>query len=198
MGLKLEKMDLRVQVKNQLAELSTEEKEKQSLAIADRLANFLNNKQETWALYSPLPEEPNVLPLLQSCSHIDWVFPKMVSSTELEFYRVTNGDQMVTTSWGLEEPDPNQSIPVDMASINGFLIPGLAFDGKGTRLGRGGGYYDRALIHHPGVRVGVTFTQGYKIEGLPREAHDQTMDFVVSPLGWTDIQLNKNGVENGI
>jgi 5-formyltetrahydrofolate cyclo-ligase len=69
------------------------------------------------------------------------------------------------------------------------ILPLLAFDGDGYRLGWGGGYYDRTLL---GLRargrvlaVGLAF-EGQKVEKVPREAHDQRLDAVVTELGWRE------------
>jgi 5-formyltetrahydrofolate cyclo-ligase len=62
------------------------------------------------------------------------------------------------------------------------LVPGLAFDPAGGRLGRGAGYYDRLLTKFEGVRVGVCFSE-LLVDEVPTEAHDIQMDFVVTPEG---------------
>ena len=64
------------------------------------------------------------------------------------------------------------------------LVPGLAFDARGTRLGRGGGYYDAALTQFDvgTPRIGIMFACQQAPE-VPRDAHDQTTDLVVTENG---------------
>lgn len=68
----------------------------------------------------------------------------------------------------------------DPASPALVLVPGVAFDHHGVRLGRGGGHYDRALVRLPGaVRVGLAFEEQL-VAALPREPWDVLMDWVVT------------------
>jgi 5-formyltetrahydrofolate cyclo-ligase len=65
-----------------------------------------------------------------------------------------------------------------------ILVPGVAFDHKGRRLGRGQGYYDRWLKDAQGARLcGVAFSEQW-LEEIPAEGHDVTMQFVVTPTGF--------------
>lgn len=64
-----------------------------------------------------------------------------------------------------------------------ILVPGLAFDRCGYRMGRGGGFYDRWLEQHPGAKkIGLCF-QCQLVERVPRELHDMQMDGVVTETG---------------
>lgn len=185
----VEKSELRALFKNRIAGLSVQERNEQSYAIVVQLTEFLQDHQGVWALYSPLNDEPNLTALLQACSHIDWVFPKVESKTEIKFRRVDSLDQLVTGAWGLHEPAQKPSVPKD--EIAGTLIPGLAYDHQGVRLGRGGGYYDRFLWNFKGLKLGVTFNEGLTVETLPRESHDQLMNTVVSPQKWVDVKQSE-------
>ena len=60
------------------------------------------------------------------------------------------------------------------------LIPGLAFDSRGWRLGRGKGFYDRLLAKLDGVRFGVAFNHQW-LESVPHETLDQKMDWIITP-----------------
>lgn len=81
----------------------------------------------------------------------------------------------------LEPPD---SAPA-AAGFDLILVPGLAFDSSGRRLGRGAGFYDRFLRETPGLRVGIHHDL---VERVPTEAHDIPMDFVVTPAGVLDCR----------
>jgi energy-coupling factor transporter ATP-binding protein EcfA2 len=60
------------------------------------------------------------------------------------------------------------------------LVPGLAFDRFGNRLGRGRGFYDRLLGEVSGVKCGICY-QGQLLESLPTEGHDVSVNFIVTP-----------------
>jgi 5-formyltetrahydrofolate cyclo-ligase len=69
---------------------------------------------------------------------------------------------------------------VDPATLDLVLVPGVAFDRRGGRLGFGGGYYDRFLPTTPALRVGVTYDECL-CDALPCGEHDQRMDWVLTP-----------------
>ena len=79
---------------------------------------------------------------------------------------------------GIPEPSPNCP-PIDPGSVDWALVPGLAFDAKGQRLGRGAGHYDRLL---PGLRPDAArwalILDVQWVESLPIEPHDQPLDGV--------------------
>lgn len=192
----VEKDSLRSHYKRKLHELNNLEKIEQSQKIVSRLREFLKSQRGVWSLFSPLNDEPNLLELYDQCPHLTWVFPKVQSKTEMQFFAIDSKDELVASSWGMGEPPPKQQSFVDKQGIQGFLVPGIAFDMRGNRLGRGGGYYDRFLQHFKGLKLGVTFNEGLTKETLPRKSHDQQMNIVVSPENW--IEVEESEVNNGI
>lgn len=183
--------------KDQITKLNESERKAQSLDISQQIESFLKKQKGIWTLYCPLVDEPNLLSLLDSCQHIEWVFPKVESQTEMTFRKVESCEQMITTSWGLEEPDPEKSPIIPVTQITGCIVPGIAFDRQGVRLGRGGGYYDRFLGRCSGLRIGVAFNEGLTSEPLPSEGHDELMNIIVSPRDWIEVNV-KEEVRNGI
>jgi len=67
-----------------------------------------------------------------------------------------------------------------ISKIDVFLVPGLAFDRAGRRLGRGGGHYDKALAEARGLKIGLAGSHQISNEALPEESHDVRMDAVVT------------------
>ena len=77
--------------------------------------------------------------------------------------------------------EPRKELPQAVLSEKAlWLIPALAFDKKGMRLGRGGGFYDRMLENAPGKRVGVFYQCQYSDELLPSAEHDQYLHMAVT------------------
>ncbi len=111
-----------------------------------------------------------------------WVFPRVLGN-DLLFHEVKNPDSdLVSGAYhNLREPRPD--LPqMPLMNIDAFFCPGLAFDHHGGRLGRGKGFYDRALANaHPNaLKIGVCFPCQIVLHAFPAEAHDVRMDEVVS------------------
>ena len=86
--------------------------------------------------------------------------------------------------WATYE-DPEHPLGVDaLAEADVVVVPALAVGADGTRLGRGGGSYDRALARVPAGRPVVTMLYAGELRpGVPTEAHDRRVDLVASPTG---------------
>lgn len=141
------------------------------------LSAFLKKQAGIWSAYRPLPNEVSPSVSIHHSPHIRWAYPR-VKDQSLEFYL----EPQVWTrgSYGIEEPDPSHNKLIPLQDINACLIPGLAFDRQGTRLGRGSGYFDRALESYQGLKVGLAFAAQVFSENLPCEKFDVPMDLVVT------------------
>ncbi len=142
--------------------------------LSVKLETFFKTKNGSWGAFQPLKDEPQLLAGLSQISHIQWYFPRIKNET-LEF---SNGQQFKAHNLGFSEPQGGEVKPIQ--EMDGFLIPGLAFDEKGNRLGRGKGYYDRSLEGYSGTRVGVCFHEQLvgKLDDV--EAHDLVMNYIVT------------------
>lgn len=101
----------------------------------------------------------------------------------LEFYSWADGEALTENKYGIAEPvaDGKQAVTPDI-----IVTPFLAFDRKGRRLGYGGGYYDATLSflragEKPPLAVGLGYAKQAVIFNLPYEAHDEIMDWVITP-----------------
>ena len=101
----------------------------------------------------------------------------------MQFARFDPKTTLTRGTFGLEEPlEPQRCEP----SL--ILIPLVAFDRTGTRLGRGGGFYDRYLSERPDVRaIGVAHGVQEHDARLPREPHDVGLTEIVTENGWIAI-----------
>jgi 5-formyltetrahydrofolate cyclo-ligase len=94
-----------------------------------------------------------------------------------------------TGRFGLSQPVGPRLGALAIQEAEAVVVPALAVDRFGIRLGRGGGYYDRALVHArpDAVLVTVVFDDE-RLDELPREAHDRPVTAVVTPSGgWEDL-----------
>jgi 5-formyltetrahydrofolate cyclo-ligase len=118
-------------------------------------------------------------------------FPRVAAKDEpLVFHRWKAGDVMQPGAFGILEP--SKDWPLAYPKI--LLVPLLAFDREGHRLGYGGGFYDRTLDFlraNSTVRaIGVAFA-GQEVEELPREAHDHPLDAVITENGVRDFTTRR-------
>jgi len=99
-----------------------------------------------------------------------------VQNHELKLYLVHDLDKQVRISpWGIVEPNPEVCQEVAMQQIDLALIPALAFDGEGHRLGYGKGFYDRLLSNSEPemMSIGIGFTEQLLSAKLPVDPHDK-------------------------
>lgn len=141
------------------------------------------------ALYAALPGELPTEPLyrvaLQAGSRILW--PRIARTGHLEFAASQRREDLRPGRYGVPAPPPE--VPAE--ALGGdvlILAPGLAFDRRGHRLGRGGGHYDRALAEAAGaVCLGVGF-EFQVIEDVPLEEGDRLVDGLLTDQGLLRIR----------
>lgn len=135
------------------------------------------------ASYRAIRDELDVTPIdlcaLESGKNI--VYPAVVGSGLMEFRVWSLGEPLIEGQLGLHEPGVRAKV-VPVEQIDFFLIPLLACDARGYRLGYGGGYYDRTLAGARGFRCGVGYEDQY-VQTLPAEEHDQRLDAFLSARG---------------
>jgi 5-formyltetrahydrofolate cyclo-ligase len=137
----------------------------------------------TVALYASIQHEPGLDPFAAALRErgATLAFPRTEGSV-LVFYEVADLDELVVGYRGILEPAP-AAAPMAIARIDAFIVPGLLFDRRGTRLGRGGGHYDRLLngARSDSLKVGATSADRL-VRELPVEDWDVPMDWVVTPV----------------
>lgn len=110
------------------------------------------------------------------------VFLPWVEHDRLRIARVTDLDTELATGFaGLREPRPDVRRAARPDRLDAVVLPGLAFDRRGARLGYGGGYFDRLLaeVGDSTIVVGVAYDAQF-VDELPSEPHDRPMDVVVT------------------
>jgi 5-formyltetrahydrofolate cyclo-ligase len=131
--------------------------------------------------YHALPDEADPALLLERLvelgSHI--AYPRVVGKgLPLEFHRVPDGEVLAPGVFGIHEPLDiwPRAVPTLL------LLPLLAFDPRGYRLGYGGGFYDRTLELLRVPAIGIAYA-GQEIASLPQEPHDRRLDMVLTEQG---------------
>ena len=107
--------------------------------------------------------------------------PVVMPGTKTLAHALIDGlDQLVVGPWGLAQPDPAEATWLSAeAQIDLVVVPGLAFDRRGHRIGWGGGYYDRFLAQVQAVKVGLCYN-ALVLDCIPGEPHDVPVDMVVA------------------
>jgi 5-formyltetrahydrofolate cyclo-ligase len=123
-----------------------------------------------------------LLKLAKAGAHV--AFPRIVRrDAALEFHLVPEGEILKPGAYGIHEP--LEHWPRARPDI--LLVPLLAFDAAGYRLGTGGGYYDRTLAALPHTRaIGIAYA-GQRVDILPRDAHDWPLNAVLTENGLTEF-----------
>lgn len=130
--------------------------------------------------YHAMRTEPDPSLTIHDHPEHTWGFPKIVGD-QLEFYEVESDQQWEKGQLGILEPIADESRKIDLSKVQAVLVPAIAFDLNGQRLGRGKGHYDRLLARVPkALRIGVAFNCQLSFQPLPAEVHDQRMHFIVT------------------
>ncbi len=152
-----------------------------SAQIAERMQAFEAFQiARTVALYKAISGEVALDRLFPTC----WAQGKRtcipVFNADLNIYEwaeITEQTTFRTGNYGIQEPE--QMPAFAMNPIDLMVVPGVAFDADGNRLGRGGGYYDRLLADFPGVAVAVAF-DFQVLPRIPHTTHDIPVDYVIT------------------
>ena len=96
-------------------------------------------------------------------------------------YRIESFGDVEPGHFGIREPKPHRQTPQAIGDIDAILVPAVAFDRRGYRVGYGGGYYDRFLpeLDPRAVRVGLAFSCQL-VDAVPAGTHDIPVDFIVT------------------
>jgi len=146
------------------------------------LGNFDVDAPQTIAGYWPTGSEISDIELLSRLDAANWtVLLPIIEAPDrpLIFAPWQRGAAMVEGRYGIMTPPSVESLVIP----NIVLVPLLAFDAAGHRLGQGGGYYDRTLAslrkQAEIVAVGLAY-DGQQIDKLPRQDHDEPLDMVIT------------------
>jgi 5-formyltetrahydrofolate cyclo-ligase len=171
------KQELRKMIRQRKQQHSVDE----SSAFINRLkdnSHFLH--AHTLLLYSALPDEVPTQTLINELvvQGKTVLLPRVVSDTDMELRRYSGPADLQQGAFGIMEP--TGELFTDYAAIDVAIIPGMAFDDEGHRLGRGKGYYDRFLakLSPTTYKIGLCFSW-QRVDHVPTDDHDIPMDEVI-------------------
>ena len=177
-----------------LASISVHEALAAGEAISSRLEDWSSwRSSSVIALFATLPGEIDTQPLIELARRDAkrLLFPRMLAGRTLEFAVIEKSESLRPGRYGVLEPD--RRCPVQRMHADAIVfVPGRAFDRQGGRLGRGAGYYDRALAGcgdssgRPRF-IGVGFASQV-VSSVPMNSLDMRMDGVVTERGLFEVE----------
>jgi 5-formyltetrahydrofolate cyclo-ligase len=186
-SLQQAKAELRAKMRVALRSISPADRATASLQACNRL-----EQQEVWReaesilFYAPLPDEPDIWKLLVDAlaAGKTVALPRFIADKDsYDACQIREISRDIRTGqYGIREPQ-EFCVKISLNRLDLILVPGVAFDLDGHRLGRGKGFYDQLLAVLQGPTCGVAFDQ--QIVGqIPVEPHDVRLSCILTPTRW--------------
>ncbi len=184
------KRAFRARMREQLRTLHDPERD----ALSSQACSLLT-RQPAWEnartvmLYAPMRDELDLWPLLQAALLDDKVvalprFDPLTGHYGAGQVKIPDED-VHSGQFGIREPLP-RCAAVELNKLDFLVVPGVAFDAHGRRLGRGKGFYDRILAAARGLACGAAFDFQIVAE-LPTESHDAAVNCILTPTRWLGL-----------
>lgn len=177
----MEKTELRKEIRNRKRQFTAQQLHELSFAVIQRLLKHPRLKEaRTVMLYYSLPDEVDTHTIVDSLlmNGKTILLPRVTGESTMELRRYTGPRDLAYGAYGIMEP--TGEVFTDYASVDLAIVPGMAFDPSGNRMGRGKGYYDRFLpqIKHT-YKIGVCFPF-QMTESIPCDKYDVRMDEILN------------------
>ncbi|MDE6454250.1 MAG: 5-formyltetrahydrofolate cyclo-ligase [Muribaculaceae bacterium] len=176
----MKKEDIRARMRNQKSLLTEAERNSAAeavFALLEKMTAFI--LADRVLLYNSLPDELSTRAFLDKWHGRKRMYLPRVNGIDLDIlpYERTRTH---LGAFHIEEPDGEDV--TDVADIDLIVVPAVAYDTDGSRVGRGKGYYDRLLVSSRAVKVGVAYDFQLLDSGsFDTEAHDVAMDYIITP-----------------
>ena len=176
------KAALRSKIRMTLEQISPAVRAVESIGLCERMEPQLQSAR-TILFFAPLPDELDVWPLLEKFLAAGKICALPYFDATSQTYcarRLENlATDIVAGKFGVREPAASCA-EIPLAKLDLALVPGVAFDLEGNRMGRGRGFYDRLLEKVDGVKCGIAYDFQLQ-EKIPAEPHDRKVNFIVTP-----------------
>lgn len=193
-NIKEVKMNLRARYRKIRENMNAQKKLAMDSAMQSRVLTLREYaKNDTVFTYVSKPIEVDTLGLISAAllNHKRVAVPRCVPGTyDMEFYYIQSMDDLEKGSFGVLEPIVGKCELVTDYEQGLCVVPGLAFDAQGYRLGYGKGYYDRFLSEFKGTTVGICYT-GCVQWNLPHGYYDKPVDLLI-----TEKYIRKTATKN--
>ena len=173
-----EKSRLRAECRARRDAMSARDVVSASARVCERLEGWPAFRQAQAVMaYMAFGNEISLGPLMRRFAGKRWIIPRILKKPEPHLVlHPYDPARLVRHPFGMLEPDA--SLPViEPRELDLVLVPGLAFDRRGFRLGLGGGFYDRFLSHVTAATVGIVYA-ALIVDRVPNDPHDRRVDFL--------------------
>ncbi|MBO4951074.1 MAG: 5-formyltetrahydrofolate cyclo-ligase [Clostridia bacterium] len=179
-----DKREIRKVNKQKRAEMERCVKAELDKKICDNILNSMSFKYaDTLLMFCPTEDEINVLSLFEAAKRNGKrvAFPKCFGKGIMKFYYVDDLSQLKVGKYGIKAPDEGEEFETSTHPL--CIVPSLSATKKGTRLGYGGGFYDRFLHKFEGISMCVQYDE-FVTDDLPQEKrYDKKFDVLVTESG---------------
>ena len=180
------KADIRKEIAEAIGKLSVDELAKKTSLIENRLFEFANFLEAKIALlYIDNQNEVKSSGIIRRTFDQNKIVVLPLVKADTKKFKLFKIDDFAKDlkpgQNGILQPDPGKcrTVPIDCIDI--AIIPGIAFDEKGGRIGSGDGYYDRLIPHLPVTTRKVALALDYQIiPQVPIESHDKHVDIIIT------------------
>ena len=186
----MEKILIREKILRKRRELSQLYKSQAESVMLESLLNWeFFKKAKVIHIFISRPEEPDTRPVIEHC----WnngkkvAVPVVLPNTFNLFHsEIKSFESLISGTYGIQEPSPESRIKMTPDMFDLVIVPGVAFDRNGKRLGHGKGYYDRFLELTGAFRLALAF-DCQLLKTLPTELHDVPVNAILSESGIVEI-----------
>ena len=176
----MNKEQIRLKVKTHKSMLADNERRRAAATVFDLLektAAFVLS--DNILLYHSLPDELSTLDFIDKWHTRKHFFLPRVNGLNLEILPYDRST-LHLGAFRIEEPGGDDT--TDISGIDMVVVPAVAFDRSGNRVGRGKGYYDRLLAETRAIKIGVGY--GFQlVDEIDAEEHDVPLDYVITEHG---------------
>jgi len=173
-----EKKRIRFDLKHIKEDLSDEEKEIAAAAVFGKLESLSEFKSaKTIMIYWSAPDELPTQTFIKKWKAEKLIILPSIKGRKLRLKRYSSDVNMVQRALGIWEPDLKEIFD---GKVDLVIVPGVAFDSKKNRLGRGKGYYDRFFRKQKTLKIGVGF-DFQLINSVPLNTWDKRLDLILTP-----------------
>jgi 5-formyltetrahydrofolate cyclo-ligase len=183
--LQIEKKAARVSVLNARDAMPPDQRARESMKLCEAIITSTPyQRAKTVLAYASFGSEFDTSFLLERVltDKKNLIMPRVDKEThQLKLHRVQHLDELVAGQWGIREPRVEAKIAMPN-EIDFILVPGVAFDSAGFRIGYGKGFYDKLLfsVNPASTRLSAAFDCQI-IDAVPNETHDQRVDIIITP-----------------
>lgn len=183
--LQIEKKAIRASVLNARDAMPPDQRARESMKMSEAIITSTPYQRAATVLaYASFGSEFDTSFLLERMltDKKNLVMPRVdKDAQQLKLHRVQHLDALIAGQWGIREPQIDAEIMMPN-EIDLIIVPGVAFDSAGFRIGYGKGFYDKLLssVNPASTRLSAAFDCQI-IDAVPNEAHDQRVDIIITP-----------------